>query len=196
MSKFNTSKTVQAQPDSVNMAGGVSYDRKDIKKDIASVVLTSMLSGDSYYESEKDRLARIEAMCKDPEIGEFVAKAMVYARNEGNLRSVSHFLAVILAENVKGEKYLKPSFEKMIIRVDDAIEIVALWNSRNPKKMLPNSLRRAIKSVLETKFDFYQMRKYLNERNQVKLRDVIKLCHPNPEVWWEKFGGNFEKTYA
>lgn len=178
MSKFNTSKTVQSAPDSKNMAGA-SYDRKDIKKDIASVVLTSMLSGDSYYESEKARLARIESMCKDPEIGEFVAKAGIYARTEGNLRSISHFLAVILAENVKGEKYLRPAFVKSFVRPDDLTEVLALWNSRNAGKSVPNALRRAMKDALET-FDDYQMKKYSGENKTVKLRDVVKLAHPVP----------------
>lgn len=179
MSKFNTSKTVQSVSDAINMAGGASYDRKDIKKDIASVVLTSMLSGDSYYESEKARLARIESMCKDPAIGEFVAKAGIYARAQGNLRSISHFLAVILAENVKGEKYLRPAFVKSFVRPDDLTEVLALWNSRNAGKSVPNALRRAMKDALET-FDDYQMKKYSGENKTVKLRDVVKLAHPVP----------------
>lgn len=196
MPKFNKSKVDRSTPDSTNLAGGVSYDRNSIKADIASVVLTSMLNGDSFYETEKDRLKRIESLASNPDVGEFVAKAAIYSRVECNLRSVSHFLAVILAENLKGQSFLKGSFEKIILRPDDALEIVSLWNTRNPGKMLPNSLRRGIKMALESKFDEYQFKKYLNERSKVKLRDVVKICHPNPDIWWKKFGKSFEEKHG
>ena len=179
MSKFNSTNVQKSKPNSTNMAGGVSYVREDVKKEIASVILNSMLNGNSYYKTEKDRLARIESLVSNKEIGEFCAKAMVYARNEGNLRSVSHFLAGILSENVKGESYLRSALTKSFVRPDDLTEVLSLWNARNPGKMLPNSVRRAMKDALET-FDNYQLKKYAGERQEVKLRDVVKLAHPKP----------------
>ncbi|WXB47790.1 RNA-binding protein [Vibrio phage VB_VaC_TDDLMA] len=179
MSKFNKSKVDRSTPDSTNLAGGVSYDRKSIKADIASVVLTSMLNGDSFYETEQARLKRIESLASNQDVGEFVAKAMVYARTQGNLRSVSHFLANILSENVKGETFVRSALTKTFVRPDDLTEVLALWNERNPGKSVPNSLRRAFKDSLET-FDNYQLKKYAGERQSVKLRDVVKLAHPTP----------------
>lgn len=175
MSKFN-SKTPQTKSNSVNMAGGKSYSR-DTKKEIASVVLSSMLNGDSYYESEIQRIDRIENILKNPEMAEFIAKVMVYVRNEGNLRSVSHIIANSLAENVKGEKYLRKAFKKTFIRPDDLTEVLSLWNTKHQGKMVPNSLRRAFKDALES-FSEYQLKKYEGKRNKVKLRDVVKLAHP------------------
>ena len=179
MAKFNTQ--TKAVKDTVNAAGMASYSRNDIKQDIAAVVLNSMINGDSYYEKESDRLKRIEALISDETVSEFVAKAMVYTRNEGNLRSISHYMAGILAENVKGSSYLRSAITKTLVRPDDMTEIMALWNSRNSGKMLPNSVRRAFKDALETKFDAYQMRKYAGERSAVKLRDIVKLTHPSPK---------------
>lgn len=179
MSKFNG--TNKSKPTGTNMAGGVSYNRP-IKKEIVSVVLNSMLNGDSYYEKETDRLTRIEGLIgTSPEDSEFVAKAMVYTRNEGRLRSVSHFMANLLAEKVKGEEFLKPAFVKAIVRPDDMTEMLSLWNTRNKGKMVPNSLRRAFKTALETKFDEYQFRKYAAPKSAVKLKDVVKLAHPSPK---------------
>jgi 60 kDa SS-A/Ro ribonucleoprotein len=181
MSKFNGTNKTNTNPTGKNMAGGVSYDRP-IKKEIATVVLNSMLNGNSYYEKETDRLNRIEKLLTQSGTdAEFVAKAMVYTRDEGRLRSVSHFMAGLLAENVKGEKFLKPAFVKAIMRPDDMTEMLALWNSRNKGKMVPNSLRRAFKTALETKFDEYQFRKYAAPKAQVKLKDVVKLAHPSPK---------------
>ncbi len=82
MSKFNNTTTAGRKPDSVNMAGGVSYSRDNIKQEIATVVLNSMINGDSYYEKETDRLARVEALISNSDVSEFVAKAMIYTRNE------------------------------------------------------------------------------------------------------------------
>ena len=182
MSKFNkTAKETQKvnrTPNSTNMAGGAAYSRDSIKQDIATTILSSMLKGDSFYESEKDRLHRIELMISDEKLSEFTAKAMVYARTVGNLRSISHFLAAILAENVKGSTFLRPALGKTFIRPDDLTETLSLWNSRNDSN-IPNVLRRAFKDSLET-FDNYQLKKYSGEKRSVKLRDVVKIARPVP----------------
>lgn len=185
MSKFNkTIKEiikVQNTPDTVNASGVPAFNRNDIKQDIANVVLTSMLLGNSFYETEAERLKRIESLCSEPEISLFVAKAMVYTRTVGNLRSISHFLAVLLTENAKGTDYLRPALVKSFQRIDDLTECLALWNTRNPGKMIPNSLRRAFKDRLE-KSSAYELKKYEAKNSTVKLRDVVKLSRPNPEL--------------
>ena len=190
MSKFNG--TNKSKPTGTNMAGGVSYSRP-IKKEIVSVVLNSMLNGDSYYEKETDRLKRIETLIgKAVEDSEFVAKCAVYTRNEGRLRSVSHLLSVILLEKVKGEGFVRAALEKVMLRPDDATEIVALFNQRNPGKMIPNALRRAIKHNLENSWDMYQLKKYAQPKSKVKTKDLVKLSHPDPKIWNINF--NKEKS--
>lgn len=185
MAKFNNNN--KSVPTGTNEAGGVSYDRP-IKKEIATVVLNSMLNGDKFYEKENDRLARIEDLIKNSGTdSEFVAKCAVYTRNEGRLRSISHFLSVLLVENVKGEPFMRNALEQTMLRIDDATEIVSLWNQRNPGKMIPNALRRAIKTNLETKWDMYQLKKYAQPKSKVKGKDLIKLCHPDPKIWNKKF---------
>ena len=185
MSKFNG--TNKSKPTGTNMAGGVSYNRP-IKKEIVSVVLNSMLNGDSYYEKETDRLTHIEGLIgTSPEDSEFVAKCAVYARNEGRLRSVSHLLSVMLVENVKGAGFVRSALEKVMLRPDDATEIVSLFNQRNPGKMIPNALRRAIKHNLENSWDLYQLKKYAQPKSKVKTKDLVKLSRPNPTKWNEVF---------
>lgn len=178
MSKFNSISSTATK----NVAGGTSYSR-DIKKEIAQVILTSMLNGkNNFYESEKDRLTRIEFLVKNnPNELPFIAKAMVYTRNTGNLRSVSHYLAVLLAESSYNKEFApKGAFIKTVVRPDDMTEIFALWKTRHKKLMLPNSLRRAFKFSLETKFDEYQLKKYAGTSSAVKLKDIVKVARPNP----------------
>lgn len=181
MSKFNTTtKSQNSTPDTTNLAGGQAYSYDDSRKELASVILSSMVNGNSYYESEADRIDRIITMIAESDDKEFAAKAMVYVRNEGNLRSVSHIMGAILSETIKGSDFLRSALKKTMIRVDDMTEIVSLYNTRNPKKTIPNVLRRAMKDNLETRWDEYQFRKYQGLSNKVKLRDIVKLAHPKP----------------
>ena len=179
MSKFNTTSTIT--PNSTNLAGGLAFNRTDTRQEIISVVLNSMLNGNSYYESEKSRIDNIlNLMSKND--SEFLAKLMVYVRTVANLRSVSHLMGVKLAETVKGSDFLKSAFYQTYIRPDDMTEMLSLWNSRNPGKMLPNSMRRAMKQALEKSFNEYQLAKYKQESSAVKLKDIVKMAHPNPRL--------------
>jgi len=192
MSKFNKTTNTKEK----NLANGTGFKRTDLKKEVTSVILNSMLSGNSAYETEKERISKIEKLVKNRGLdNEFLAKAMVYVRNEGNLRSVSHLMAVLLAENVKGETFMKNALYKTMIRPDDATEMIALWNSRNEGKMIPNALRKSVKSALEAKWDRYQLKKYYGN-GPVKVSNLINLTHPKPsnEDKEEMFKQALEKT--
>lgn len=180
MAKFNTTTAGSTRkPDTTNRAGGEAFSR-NARQEVASVILSSMINGNSFYEKESDRINRIIKMIAESDDSEFLAKAMVYVRTEGNLRSVSHIMGAILSENVKGSTFLRSALTKTMVRPDDMTEMVALYTSRNKGKILPNVLRRSMKDALETKWDEYQLKKYLGEKSSVKLRDVVKLTHPEP----------------
>ncbi len=109
MSKFNQNKNDSNKPTNTNLAGGDAFEYNNIKQEIVSLFLNALLSGkNSFYESEKDRIEKIINFIKNnKEQSEFLAKTMVFVRNEGNLRSVSHLLGAILSENVKGVNFLR-----------------------------------------------------------------------------------------
>lgn len=181
MSKFNTqaTETGRYQANTTNRAGGAAYKIEDGRKELASVVLASMLNGDKYYQSDSDRIEQVFDLVKNLEDKEFAAKAMVYARQVGNLRSVSHVLANALVENASGTGYLRSAIKKAIVRPDDMTEMASLWFSRHQGKMLPNSMRRAFKDTLESeKWGSFQLRRYAGTNSAVKLRDIILLTHP------------------
>ena len=181
MAKFNQSNTViNKTPNSTNAAGGVAFTR-DFEKEVASLILNSMISGNNYYESEEDRITRIEDMFTTDNVEDqlFLAKAMVYTRNEGNLRSVTHLVANVLSESVKGQTFMKNAIEKCLIRPDDATEMVALWNQRH-QKSIPNAMRKAIKSALENRWKAYHLKKYFGN-GKVKVSNLINITHPTPK---------------
>lgn len=181
MSKFNN-KTQTNKPNTKNMAGGEAFTYKDIRQEIVSLVLNAMLAGkNSFYETEKDRINKIINFVKNnKEEAEFLAKAMVFARNEGNLRSVSHILGATLVENVKGVDFLRPALYKTLVRPDDALEMVSLFLSRNKDVKVPNVLQRSIVDAFESKWDEYQLKKYASLSKELKLKDLVKMFRPNP----------------
>ena len=178
MAKFNTNPRV---PDDKNLEDFPSYKREDSKKEIASIVLSSLLKGNSFYESEKDRVEKVfEFATQHPDLSEFLAKAMIYTRNTGNMRSISHVMAVSLLKNAKGTPYLRKAIGEIAIRPDDLTEILALYKDK-VGLAIPNALRRAIKDSLEDKFDEYQLKKYFGGKRKVKVSDLVKLAHPKPK---------------
>jgi hypothetical protein len=177
MAKFNKTNTSKK---TTNLEGGIAYERNDFKKEIVSIILNSMLKGDTFYQTETEQLKNIEnIISKNIDDAEFIAKAMVYVRNEGNLRSISHYLAVLLSEKVKGTSYMKNALAKIMVRPDDATEIISLWNTKNKNKMIPNPIRKATKYSLEKRWDAYQLKKYYGN-GAVKVSNLINLTHPAP----------------
>ena len=199
MSKYNSvgvnPAPVQKGRKTVNAAGGTSYER-DLKHEIAATVLTCMLNGDSYYEKESDRITRLCALyasaTDSPKNAEFLAKAMVYARTIGELRSLPALIGVVLAENAKTNgigTLTRKAVKQMVSRVDDMTEMLALWDSRHVKsagtqiksQSLPMSLIKAFRDILEGgRFNEFQYCRYQGLGNKVKLRDLINVTHPRP----------------
>jgi hypothetical protein len=176
MSKFSNTST--RKPNTFNSAGGAAYVVADARKELADVVLASMLKGDQYYQDDASRIDQVFDLVSNLDDKTFAAKAMIYARQEGNLRSISHVLANALAENNDGTVNLRKAIKLATVRPDDMIEMFALWKSRHPK-MLPNAMRRAFADMLESnKWDAYQLKKYERKGQDVKLRDVILMSHP------------------
>lgn len=181
MSKFNT---IPLQKQS-NLAGGISY-RSDAKYELAINAMSSTLSNDFFYESEETRIASLEALSKElieSDNAQFVAKCAIYARHNANLRSVSHVLGVNLCEYATGSGVIKPAINRLIKRVDDMTELTSLWNTKHPKAMIPNGMRKAFKEVLEERrFDAYQLKKYEQKNAKVKLKDIIRLARPSKHL--------------
>lgn len=178
MGKYANTPTRRTTPNTVNSAGGAAYAVTDAKKELADVILASMLKGDQFYETDSARVDRVFNLVKNMDDKEFVAKAMIYARHDANLRSISHVLATAIAETNNGSVNLRSAIRRAVIRPDDMIEMLALWKSRHPK-MIPNAMRRAFADLLESnKWDAYQLKKYSRTGQATKLRDVILLSHP------------------
>jgi len=177
MVKYNTKKSSSFSSEKTeNLAGGEAF-KVPKEFEILSFMATSFMK-DTFYSTENKDVERLKEMFNDCKDKEFFAKSAVYVRNEFGMRSVTHLAAVLVAKNVKKEKWTKHFYNAVFRRVDDITETVALYLSWY-KKPLPNSLKKGIRIALN-KFDDYQIAKYKAEGNSVKLVDVLNLTHPFP----------------
>lgn len=182
MSKFNK-KSVGVQPTEINEMGEKAF-KLDAREDLVSTVMTTFLQ-DSYYANESEIAERI---LKDVDKVDplFVAKLAIYARTEGNMRSVSHLLAAYISKYIAGKEYSKRFYERIVVRPDDMSEILSCYAGLNDMDLsnkslrkIPNSIKKGFKAALE-RLDAYQIDKYKMNSRQVKLVDLVNLLHPTP----------------
>ena len=179
MGKYNT-KAEGVKPTVVNAMGEQAY-QLSAKEELVSTCMTTFLSGDHYYETEKEVVNRIIDKLNqvDPL---FAAKLALYVRNEGNLRSVTHLIAATIAKSVSGKEWAKRFYNKIVVRPDDMSEILSAYAVQNGMDLkhirkIPNSIKKGFKIALE-RLDAYQIDKYKMNSRQVKMLDLVNLFHP------------------
>lgn len=187
MPKYNTKRSRKSTK-TVSHEGGVGYT---LQPEYELINILSNGIGKQFYETETDQTRRlkdaIDATIKSRGV-EFVAKALVYARDVIGQRSVTHVGSVFLAPHLSGEELGKYVFSKrvrhenkggVVYRMDDMLEIIACYMAKNPGKRLPNSMTKGFKMALESA-DTYELAKYQASNRGVSLVDVVNLVHPNP----------------
>jgi Uncharacterized protein containing a von Willebrand factor type A (vWA) domain len=170
MAKFNQKNTNIT----LNQEGYPAY-RMELKERLVTTVLTSMFGEPKFYGSTDNDIVRLTAECAaaDPA---FLCRLALYARNEGNLRSVSHVLTCVIAREAR--EFTRRTVRGVVVRPDDVTEIMACYKAMYGHPF-PNALKREMASVIQN-FDEYQLAKY-NGNGAMKLRDVLRITHPVPK---------------
>ena len=178
MGKYN-SKKESVMPTEVNYMGETAFHLAD-KELLVSTVMTTFLQN-SYYEREEEIVKRITDLVDkvDPL---FAAKLAIYARETGNLRSVTHLVSALLAKYVGGTDWGKRFYNRIVVRPDDMSEIVSAYANLNEMgvndlKKIPNSIKKGFKEALE-RLDAYQIDKYKMQNREISLIDLVRLFHP------------------
>ena len=94
VAKFNQKNTIKIK----NCSGFPAY-RMEAKEQLVTAVLTTLFGEPKYYGSTDNTVTTLAAECAKTDAA-FLCKLACYARNTGNLRSVSHVLACIIAREV------------------------------------------------------------------------------------------------
>jgi hypothetical protein len=172
MSKFNQSN--KGANTTANRCGYPAYKMAD-KEHLVTAVLTTMFGEPKYYGSTDNDIVRLATQCAkaDPV---FLCKLACYARNVGNMRSVSHVLTAVIARECPA--YTRVTIRNVVVRPDDIQEIMSCYASMYGKPF-PNAMKREIASVMQ-KFNEYQIAKYNGGNKALKFRDILRITHPVP----------------
>lgn len=186
MSKFN----ITVNNKTINRSGYPAYQMEE-KERFVTAVLTTMFGEPKFYGSTDDEIVSmaVKMAASDPA---FLSRLACYARNEGNMRTISHVLACVVAR--EAHEFTRQTIRNIIVRPDDITEIMACYKTLYGKPF-PNAMKREIASAIQ-KFDEYQIAKYNGGNKAIKFRDVLRITHPVPkdEVQEELFHKILEDT--
>jgi len=138
-------------------------------------VMSCMLWENEFYEGGQSISERIIELCKQVEPDK-VAVIALAARTEMHLRHVPLLLARELARN--NYSRVDMVLDGVIQRADELAEFLALY-WQDGKCPVSHKVRNGLNMAL-TKFNEYALAKY-NRKSKVKLRDVLRVCHPTPK---------------
>lgn len=181
----------------VNEAGGKAFAPGDKYTDLYIRTATQMVKTQKFYgdkdQQYEDWITRVRDMAQsDPE---FLLQLAGYVRNDLKLRTAPIVMLVEACMSdqfpYNGEKLEQflPYAHNIVQRADEISEIIAYFISlhgdvgdHKNKGSLPNILKKTINSILASdKFNEYQLVKHDKNNASVKLRDVLRICHPKPE---------------
>ncbi len=172
MSKFN-------QPNinkTTNRSGYAAYKMAE-KEKLVTAVLTTMFGEPKFYGSTDGDVVHLATACakNDPQ---FLSNLACYARNVGNMRSISHVLTAIIAR--EAHEFTRTTIRHVVVRPDDITEIMACYLGLYGKPF-PNAMKREIADVIQ-KFDKFELAKYNGGSKALKFRDVLRITHPVPKT--------------
>lgn len=173
MSKFNKTNSNKT----VNQEGHVAY-KMESKELLMTQVLTTFFNESKFYGDNSKKIIENATNLIMNGDAKFVANLARYTRKEMHLRSVSHVLTCIIANQVNSKKYTKEVVADVVERADDITEILACYINMYGKP-IPNSLKKAL-SIAMNKFNAYSFKKYNGGNKDIKFKDVLKLVHAKP----------------
>jgi 60 kDa SS-A/Ro ribonucleoprotein len=177
LDKFKAKKNPYAHANSRNPEGFPSFTRS-LEEGYLQVLLTNTLGG-TYYATEEKLLdeslkLHAEMALSDPA---FMARAIVYARNEGLMRMQP---IVGLAYLAKADRVLfRRIFNKVINTPGDLTDFVEIVRGG----VVPGGMGRTIKSTIAgwlNGLSQYHAIKYAAGGQGYSLRDILRVAHPMP----------------
>lgn len=190
--KEKMSKRVNVpKPTTKNMAGGKTYDMP-----LDEQVLKTLMVGttaNTYYMDSESRLDEIVNVLSDPMINpEYLAKCIVYARNEGFNRELP-ILGLVALSKVD-PKLFRAVCSKVLRNPHDWEMFIDMCRSGATR----DGMGRAIKSEMceaLAKMPYYHVLKY-----PTAVFDMVNVCRPNPKnvpiAYYVKNGGKWKEYVA
>jgi len=159
--------------------GGRAY-KIGAEQELYLTIVTSLMSGDSFYESDKDRIERVQALIRANVLqgdAEFVACLAAYAREEMYLRTAPTMLVAELFARGENELATKAAYH-VWVRGDEHLEALAYFKTMGYKRT--KALLRAVAKRLNEMSE-KAMVKYAAGRKSYSQKDAIRVAHPVPK---------------
>ena len=171
------------------LAGGYGPHaaKQDAEALLRRAVMANLLWEDLFYEDGQSVVDNIRALI--PQVPpDRVAAIAIEARTQQKLRHVPLLIAREMARLPEHKGLVGDLLPQIITRADQLTEFVALyWQEK--KEPLSAQVKDGLAAAFR-QFSEYNLAKY-NRDEQVKLRDVLMLCHPKPkdkeqEALWKR----------
>lgn len=185
-------KTVTPAP---RTAEGAVASRISPELQLRRSVLACLLWEDNFYvdgQSVGERIAELVTKVPPAKVVEIAKEA----RDKQKLRHAPLWVARAMAKSDKHKPYVADTLAHVIQRADELSEFLALY-WKEGKQPLANQVKKGLAKAF-VKFNEYSLAKY-NRANDVKLRDVLFLCHAKPqnkeqEALWKRLINDKLKT--
>ena len=139
-------------------------------------VMTCLLWEDTFYEGGDSIANRIAEYI--PQISaQRVAEIAIEARSQMNLRHVPLYIIRQMARLDSHKHLVAKTLYEVIQRPDELTEFLSIY-WKDKKEKLSSQVKKGLAKAF-TKFNEYSLQKY-NQDKDVKLRDVLFLCHAKP----------------
>jgi 60 kDa SS-A/Ro ribonucleoprotein len=177
----------------VNHEGATSF-RRSLREQVLQVLSTNTLSDTFYVGKEQLALETVEVLLEAREKDHrFLARAIVWARQEGLMKLVPT-LALAILSGKKGidESLFRNTFMKTILTPDDLRTYVMLIKGgvTPGRSSIGGKVRDVVREWIGGISEYHAI-KYGSARSEgFTLRDIIRLTHPKPasDEYRERFG--------
>ena len=187
MSKINpTVKPAPKMDINTRLAGGFGMAAAT-QSNIALLrraVLANLLWEDVAYMDGKSVAAEIKRLiplCKAEDVYNLAREARLLQK----LRHTPLFIAVEMCKYPETRKYVDKLLPEIITRADMLTDFVAIyWKENGKGASICNKAKKGLADAFHN-FNEYKLAKYDRDA-EIKLRDVMFLCHPKPTNQYEE----------
>lgn len=163
------------------LAGGYGprAAKQGAEAQLRRLVMACLLWEDIAYADGQHVVESIKQLV--PQVpADVVSKMAVEARFQQKLRHVPLLLCREMARLDSHRGLVADTLAQVINRPDELCEFVSIYWNDNGKRTLSAQVKKGLARAFN-KFDEYQLAKWDKEGRDVKLRDVLFLCHAKPK---------------
>jgi len=175
--------TSPAKENHINREGTPSH-RRSLKEQVLAVLTTGNLNDTFYASREEIASEAVEVLVRAREADPlFLARALVYARSEGMMKTLPVLGLVILsADGGRTRKAFECVFPHVIKTPDDLRSFVEISKSGaiRGRKGLGGMTVESVRTFLQGMSEYTSVKYGSAVSQQVTLRDILRMAHPRP----------------